>query len=218
LRACHTLRTIEQENRRVSAGDDSSYVTGVELCVDGGKPRCKPSSITFAKGKGKTMTLRETPRVVGVRHVGLSARDPAVLAEFYRDVLGLQVVGGSTAETSQFGATAFLSSRPAEEAHDLAIFAEAAYQHTAFKVASLAHLRAFYQRAIGMGVAVKMAFNHGASLAFYFDDPEGHLVEVYWPTGVTSRQPHADPLDLTLSEEALRRQVAELAARAGAEG
>jgi catechol-2,3-dioxygenase len=164
------------------------------------------------------MTLRETPQVVGVRHVGLSARDPAALAEFYRDVLGLQVVGGSTAETSQFGATAFLSSRPAEESHDLAIFAEAAYHHTAFKVASLADLRAFYQRVIRRGVAVKMAFNHGASLAFYFDDPEGHLVEVYWPTGVTSRQPHADPLDLTLSEEALRRQVAELAARAGAEG
>jgi catechol-2,3-dioxygenase len=24
-------------------------------------------------------------------------------------------------------------------------------------------------------VPVKMAFNHGVSLAFYFDDPEGHL-------------------------------------------
>jgi catechol 2,3-dioxygenase len=162
------------------------------------------------------MTQQGTPQVIGVRHVGLSARDPAALAAFYRDVLGLQVVGGSTAETSEFGATAFLSSRPAEESHDLAIFADAAFKHTAFKVASLADLRAFYQRVIGRGVPVKMAFNHGASLAFYFDDPEGHLIEVYWPTGVASRQPHADPIDLTRSEEALRRDVAELAARAGA--
>ena len=164
------------------------------------------------------MTKQETPQVIGVRHVGLGARDPAALAGFYRDVLGLQVVGGSTAETSAFGATAFLSSRPAEESHDLAIFADPVFQHTAFKVASLADLRAFYQCVIGRGVPVKMALNHGVSLAFYFDDPEGHLVEVYWPTGVASRQPHGDPIDLTRSEEALRRDVAELAARTGAEG
>ena len=173
-------------------------------------------SRTFANGKGESMTKQETPQVIGVRHVGLSARDPAALAAFYRDVLGLQVVGGSTAETSEFGPTAFLSSRPAEESHDLAIFADPAFQHTAFKVASLADLRAFYQRVIGRGVPVRMAFNHGVSLAFYFDDPEGRLVEVYWPTGVACRQPHGDPLDLTLSEEALRRDVAEMAARAGA--
>jgi formate hydrogenlyase transcriptional activator len=87
------------------------------------------------------MTKQDMPQVIGVRHVGLSARDPPALAAFYRDVLGLQVVGGSTAETSEFGATAFLSSRPAEESHDLAIFADPAFKHTAFKVASLADLR-----------------------------------------------------------------------------
>ena len=162
------------------------------------------------------MTKQETPQVIGVRHVGLSARDPAALAEFYRDVLGLQVVGGSAACTSVFGATAFLSSHPAEVSHDLALFADPAYQHTAFEVRSLADLRAFHQRVIGRGVPIKMAFNHGVSLAFYFDDPEGHLVEVYWSTGVASRQPRGDPIDLTRSEEALRRDVAELAARAGA--
>jgi catechol-2,3-dioxygenase len=170
----------------------------------------------FANGKGETMIQRETPQVLGVRHVGLGARDPAALAEFYRDVLGLQVVGGSMADTSAFGATAFLSSHPAQESHDLALFANPAYRHTAFKVRSLADLRAFYRRALGRGMPVKMALNHGVSLAFYFDDPEGHLLEVYWPTGVATRQPHGDPIDLTLSEEALRRDVAELAARVGA--
>ncbi len=142
-----------------------------------------------------------------------SARDPAALAEFYRDVLGLEVVGGSTADTSALGATAFLSSHPAEVSLDLALFANPAYQHTAFEVRSLAVLRALHQRVLGRGMAVKLALNHGASLAFYFDDPEGHLVEVYWPTGVACRPPYGDPIDLTLSEEALRRDVAELAAR-----
>jgi catechol-2,3-dioxygenase len=164
------------------------------------------------------MTQQESPQVIGVRHVGLSARDPAALAEFYRDVLGLQVVGDSTADTSAFGATALLSSRRAETLLDLALVANPAYQHTAFEVRSLADLRAFFQRVLGRGVPVKMALNHGVSLSFYFDDPEGHLIEVYWPTGAACRPRHGDAIDLTRSEEALRRDVAELAARAGAAG
>ena len=158
------------------------------------------------------MSNHETTHVIGVHHVGLSARDPAALAAFYHDVLGLEVVGGSTADTPVFGACAFLSSHPAEEHHDLALFANPAYQHTAFKVRSLADLRAMYQRVLDRGVPVKMAFNHGVSIAFYFEDPEGHLIEVYWPTGVARPQPYGDPIDLALSEEAIERQVKELAA------
>jgi catechol-2,3-dioxygenase len=159
------------------------------------------------------MTKQETPQVIGVRHVGLSARDPAALAEFYRDMLGLQVV---PTDTSVLGATAFLSSRPAEVPVDLALFADPAYQHTAFEVRSLADLRAFHRRVLGRGVPVKVALNHGVSLSFYFEDPEGHLIEVYWPTGIACRPRHGEPIDLTLSEEALRQDVGELAARAGA--
>jgi len=33
---------------------------------------------------------------------------------------------------------------------------------------------------------VKMALNHAMSLSFDFDDAEGHLIEVYWPTGIPS--------------------------------
>jgi catechol-2,3-dioxygenase len=158
------------------------------------------------------MTQKRTPQVIGVHHVGLSARDPAALAAFYHDVLGLQVVGGSTADASAFGASAFLSSRSSEEHHDLALVANPAFQHIAFKVRSLADLRAVYQRVLGRGVPVKMAFNHGVSIAFYFEDPEGHLIEVYWPTGVARPQPYGDPIDLALSEEAIQRKVRELAA------
>jgi catechol-2,3-dioxygenase len=158
-----------------------------------------------------TMSEQETTHVIGVHHVGLSARNPAALAAFYRDVLGLEVVGGTTDKVA-FGASAFLSSNPAEESHDLALFANPAFQHTAFKVRSLADLRAVYQRVLGRGVPIKAAFNHGVSLAFYFEDPEGHLLEVYWPTGVARPQPYGEPIDLTASEEALRRDVAELAA------
>ena len=155
------------------------------------------------------MTKQDVPQVIGVRHVGLSARDPAALAAFYRDVLGLQVV---PTDTAALGATAFLRSHPAEGSLDLALFANPAYQHTAFEVRSLADLRAFHQRVLGRGVPVKLALNHGVSLSFYFDDPEGHLIEVYWPTGVAWPQPYGVPIDLTLSEEALRQKVRELVA------
>ena len=161
------------------------------------------------------MTQQESPQVIGVRHVGLSARDPAALAEFYQDVLGLQVV---PTDTAALGAMAFLSSHPAEGSLDLALFANPALQHTAFEVRSLADLRAFHQRVLGRGVPVKMALNHGVSLSFYFEDPEGHLLEVYWPTGVACRPRHGDAIDLTRPEEALRRDVAELVAHADAEG
>ena len=164
-----------------------------------------------SEAKEMTMSKQETAHVIGVHHVGLSARDPAALAAFYHDVLGLQVVGGS-ADTSAFGATAFRNSPSSEEHHDLAIGANPAFQHTAFKVRSLAHLRAVYQRVLGRGVPVKMAFNHGVSIAFYFEDPEGHLIEVYWPTGVAWPQPYGDPIDLALSEEAIQRKVRELTA------
>ena len=49
-------------------------------------------------------------KITGMYHIGMAAKDPAALAEFYRDVLGMTITGGSTA-ASPLGASAFLSSR-----------------------------------------------------------------------------------------------------------
>jgi hypothetical protein len=38
------------------------------------------------------MIKQDSPHVIGVRHVGLSAWPPAALAESYQGVLGLQAV------------------------------------------------------------------------------------------------------------------------------
>jgi catechol-2,3-dioxygenase len=141
-------------------------------------------------------------RNTGIRHVGLYAKDPSAMAEFYRDVLEMQVVGGSSGD-DPLGATAFLSSRPEEESHEIAFFARQEFRHIAFKVASLADLRSLYQRICDRELPVKMVANHKVSFAFYFDDPEGNMIEVYWPTGMEWPQPHLEPIDLTQSEEAL---------------
>jgi catechol-2,3-dioxygenase len=147
-------------------------------------------------------------RNTGIHHVGLHAKDPAASAEFYRDILGMQIVGGSGAEHF-FGASAFLCSRADEESHEVALFANPILAHIAFKVSTLAELRSIHARVVEKQIPIRRAFNHGVSFAIYFDDPDGHTIEVYWPTGALNsyRQPHAEPLDLTQSDEVLLRQI-----------
>lgn len=142
-------------------------------------------------------------RNTGIHHVGLYASNPAASAEFYRDVLGMEIAGGSDA-SHPMGASAFLSSRPDEESHDIALFANPGLSHTAFKVSSLAELRSFHARLVERTIPIKFAANHGVSFAFYFDDPDGNMIEVYWPTGdLSRRQPQIEPLDLSQPDEVL---------------
>jgi len=147
-------------------------------------------------------------RNTGIHHVGLRATNPAESAEFYKDVLGMRIVGGSAAN-HPIGATAFLSSRPDEESHEIALFANPAFAHVAFKVSSLAELRSFYERVVERNIPIKFLANHGVSFAFYFDDPDGNMIEVYWPTGELSRsiQPQMEPLDLSQPDEALLEEI-----------
>jgi catechol-2,3-dioxygenase len=143
----------------------------------------------------------------GIHHVGLRATNPAVSAQFYRDVLGMEIVGES-APDHPLGATAFLSSRPDEESHEIALFANPAFAHIAFKVSSLAEFRSFHARVVEKNISIKFVFNHRVSFAFYFDDPDGNMIEVYWPTGdLSCRQPYTEPLDLSQPDEALLEKI-----------
>jgi catechol-2,3-dioxygenase len=164
--------------------------------------------------RGRELLAKEAPtrkqagrQNTGIGHVGLRVTNPAASAEFYRDVLGMEIVGGSAAD-HPLGATAFLSSRPDEESHEIALFANPILAHVAFKVSSLAELRSFHARIVEKNIPIKAVFNHRVSFAFYFDDPDGNMIEVYWPTGDLSwRQPQAEPLDLSQPEEVLREKI-----------
>lgn len=150
-------------------------------------------------------------RNTGIHHVGLHVTNPAASAEFYRDVLGMEIVGGSDPD-HPLGASAFLSSRSDEESHEVALFANPAFAHVAFKVSSLAELRSFHTRVMERNIPIKFTFNHSASFAFYFEDPDGNMIEVYWPTGDLSlKQPQLSPLDLSLPDDVLLQQVANMA-------
>jgi len=98
-------------------------------------------STEVAAKDNKHLILESHCRNTGVHHVGLHAKDdPAASAVFYSDILGMELVGESGPE-HPIGATAFLSSRPDEESHEIALFADATLVHTAFKVSSLAEFR-----------------------------------------------------------------------------
>jgi catechol-2,3-dioxygenase len=115
---------------------------------------------------GKHVGCRNT----GIHHVGLHAANPAASAESYRDVLGMEIIGG-TSPDHPLGASAFLCSRPDEESHEIALFADPSFVHIAFKVSSLAEFRSFHARIVEKKIPIKFALNHRVSFAFYFDDP-----------------------------------------------
>ncbi|HXV41453.1 MAG TPA: VOC family protein, partial [Anaerolineae bacterium] len=108
----------------------------------------------------------------------------------------------------------FLSSRPDGEANELVFASRPELAHVAFKVDTLADLRAFYQHIVEKGLPIKTALNHGMSLAFYFQDLEGNLIGIYWPSDLDSPQSGSYPIDLSLPETVLRENMAELAAQA----
>jgi catechol 2,3-dioxygenase len=159
--------------------------------------------------------VQDAPSFLGIRHVGLLARDPHRLAAFYRDVMGMELVR-QTSAANGLGGTAFLARHPDQEDHDLVLVSNPAAAHTAFRVASLADLLSFYRRLKEHGTPIRNCFNHVVELAVYFEDPESHLIEVYWATGLSSFEAHVEPIDLEVPEEQLRVELDRWAAQFGA--
>ena len=118
---------------------------------------------------------------VRLGHVGVVAKNPKESAEFYRDLLGMEV----TMEGSfrGLGDSVFLSERPREELQTLALATNPQAAHFALKVESLGALKSILAEAQSHGVPIVMALNHKVSLSLYLLDPDGNAVEVYWSTG-----------------------------------
>ena len=109
--------------------------------------------------------LKYQCRNTGIHHVGLHAKDLAASAAFYRDILGMQLMGRSGPE-HPLGASAFLSCRPDEESHEIALFANAAFAHIAFKVSSLAEFRLLHVRVVNRKMPIKFVFTTGCPSRF----------------------------------------------------
>ena len=153
------------------------------------------------------------PSVTQLDHVALYAPDPDALAEFYEGVLGLGIVARSKLSVEGIRSSIYLSCTSEETAYQLAIFANPDIHHTAFEVSSLANLKALYGLIVEHGLRIRWVLNHGISLAFYFYDPAGNLIKLFWLTGEKYPQPFGCPIDLTQPEAVLRQDVANMLAK-----
>jgi catechol-2,3-dioxygenase len=107
-------------------------------------------------------TVRGGPNFMGVRHVGLLAKDPASLAVFYREVMGMKIVR-QTPPVSPNGAIVFLARHPEAEDHDVVFVSNPTLAHTAFRVASLGELLVFYRRIKEQGYLSSIASTMASS-------------------------------------------------------
>jgi catechol-2,3-dioxygenase len=140
------------------------------------------------------------PKVSGLGHVGIWTNDLPRMAEFYRDVLGLQVSDTRDQPVDMV----FLSAKPQEEHHETVLMspspAAERLQQVSFYVDSLDELRAFYREFQAREVPIDMIVSHGNAVGIYFFDPEGNRCEVYWRTGKVVHPPYFKPIDLSRSD------------------
>ena len=128
-------------------------------------------------------------------HVALSAADPSAQAACYRTLFGFDLVCEGTHPLA--GEIVLLSGRP-EEDHELALHARPEARHVGLRGDSERTLREPYREVRHRGLVVLLAQGSGVAHSFFFRDPEGNGVEVYWPTdGSSYGVGGGRPLDLS---------------------
>jgi catechol 2,3-dioxygenase len=142
-------------------------------------------------------------------HVGLYVDDMQAMVAFYSQLLGMVV----TDHGELFGRElTFLSRDPGEHhqlvfvtgrraAPDIQLLSQISFR---LDDDDLSSLRWFARRALEVGATEVDARNHGNSWSIYFLDPEANRLELYTATPWYVSQPWREPLDLAVSDEAIR--------------
>lgn len=140
--------------------------------------------------------MRVVPKKLG--HVVLKVRDLERAEAFYAGLLGLRVTGRLP------GRMVFFAAPGNTDSHDLAVYRvgpEAAPQareqvglfHVAYQVESREALEGAYHHLKGHGVTILGTMDHGANLSVYFEDPDGHTVELTYEVPRGEWPPRANP-------------------------
>ena len=132
--------------------------------------------------------LPETPmiKLKGIGHVNLRVADEQVSKRFYRDVLGFVIAeedpehGGVFMTLGNNFHTLDIGQHPAPEAAQRPQRGQIGLGHIAFQVGSYAALREAYTHLVGSGVEILRATNHINQRSFYFADPDGNTLEIYY--------------------------------------
>jgi catechol 2,3-dioxygenase-like lactoylglutathione lyase family enzyme len=125
-------------------------------------------------------------RLKGIGHVNLRVADQEASKRFYRDVLGFLIAeedpdhGGVFMTLGSNFHTLDIGQHPAPEAAQRPQKGQIGLAHIAFDVASYAALREAYIHLCKAGVPILRAANHVNQRSFYFSDPDGNVLEIYY--------------------------------------
>ena len=140
-------------------------------------------------------------------HAFINVADIDKVVPFYTDILGFQIT-----DRGQIGddiAAVFMSQDP-ENHHQIALAqtlkdggATRNLGHVAFRMGTLADLRALKRRLAEESVEVRREISHGNAWSLYFADPEGNGIECFVDTPFHVSQPAGKPTDIDLDDQAL---------------
>lgn len=178
----------------------------------------------MVRGRPRSKPLREgrVIKLKGIGHVNLRVADQEASKRFYRNVLGFVVAeedpehGGVFMTLGENFHTLDIGQHPAPAAAQRPQRSQIGLGHIAFQVGSYAALRDAYAHLVANGVAILRATNHVNQRSFYFSDPDGNTLEIYYelphalqlfPDGRTDQDEAlpvgaaGEPLPLWLSED-----------------
>jgi catechol 2,3-dioxygenase len=144
-------------------------------------------------------------------HAGIYVRDLEKMFRFYTDVMDLLETDRGRAKSFPIDVV-FLTADPTKH-HQLVLATgreetgASTINQISFIVSSLDELRDRYHRLKVYGVEPLRPVDHGNAWSIYFQDPEGNSVELYLDTPWHVAQPHANPLDLSLSNDEIFSQT-----------
>ena len=146
----------------------------------------------------------------GLGHVAIHCHDLMKMRTFWTGVMGLEV---ADEDLEKIG-ICFLTtdnSYPKYEHHEFVLVKGrdvpregVLVNQISFRVKDVDDLRWFHNRLQQEpDITIERQVSHGNAIAFYFFDPEGNRVEVYYPTGFDVHSPHSQPIDLQEPTEKL---------------
>ncbi|HEX4193014.1 MAG TPA: VOC family protein [Stellaceae bacterium] len=146
-----------------------------------------------------------------ISHVVVACFDFAAMVAFYTKVLGFSMSDIGKIRDSDL---CFLTFDPESEHHQIALTGgrkgapgEGALVHVCFRLPSYGALRARHDALAGKGVGGMTTVNHGSWLSLYAPDPEANKIEFRWDLPWYTGQPFAEPFDLAMSEDEIRRRI-----------
>ena len=148
-----------------------------------------------------------------ISHVVINCFDFGKMLEYYTKTLGFFL-----SDIGKIGGTeiAFMTLDPDAEHHQLALMSgrqgppgTGALNHVCFRLATYQDLQARHRMLGELGVPGISAVTHGSWLSLYSLDPEGTRVEFRYDLPWYCGQPFAHPIDLTLSEDEIKRLTIE---------